>query len=94
MYVTDKILPELPAPSNAKGLIHWLKNNLFSSPINIVITFLGFYLVYKIVPPAIQWALLDATWFAETREECLGEGKGACWAYIGNRTHVDSNLYS
>ena len=85
MYVTDKILPELPAPSNAKGLVYWLKNNLFSSPLNIVITFLGFYLVYKILPPAIQWAFIDATWVAETREECLGEGKGACWAYIGNR---------
>ena len=85
MYVTDKILPELPAPSSAKGLVYWLKNNLFSSSANIVITFLGFYLVYKILPPAIQWIFIDATWVAETREECLGEGKGACWAYISNR---------
>ncbi len=85
MYVTDKILPALPAPSNAKGAVHWLKTNLFSSPINILMTFLGLFIIYKIVPPAIQWAFIDATWVADTREQCLGEGKGACWAYIGNR---------
>ncbi len=85
MYITDKILPELPAPSNAKGFVHWLKSNLFSSPLNIIMTLLGMILIYKIVPPAIQWAFIDATWVADTREECLGEGKGACWAYIGNR---------
>ncbi len=85
MYITDKILPELPAPSSSKGVLHWLKTNLFSSPVNILITFLGLFLIYKIVPPAIQWAFIDATWVADTREECLGEGKGACWAYISNR---------
>ncbi|MCK5812776.1 MAG: amino acid ABC transporter permease [Cocleimonas sp.] len=85
MYVTDKILPELPAPSNSKGVVHWLKSNLFSSPVNIVFTFLGLLLLYKTLPPIIQWAFIDATWVADTREECLGEGKGACWAYIGNR---------
>jgi general L-amino acid transport system permease protein len=85
MYVADKILPELPAPGNAGGVIHWLKSNLFSSPLNILITFLGLFIVYKILPPVIQWAFIDATWVANTREECLGEGKGACWAYIGNR---------
>ena len=85
MYITDKILPELPAPSSSKGVLHWLKTNLFSSPVNILMTFLGLFLIYKIVPPAIQWAFIDATWVADTREECLGEGKGACWAYISNR---------
>ncbi|HIO93594.1 MAG TPA: amino acid ABC transporter permease [Leucothrix mucor] len=85
MYITDKILPELPAPSNSKGLVHWIKTNLFSSPLNILMTFFGLFLIYKIIPPAVQWAFIDATWVADTREECLGDGKGACWAYIGNR---------
>jgi len=85
MYITDKILPELPAPSNTKGLLAWMRGNLFSSPLNIVLTFLGLVLLYKIFPPIIQWAFIDATWVAETREECIGDGKGACWAYIGNR---------
>jgi general L-amino acid transport system permease protein len=85
MYVTDKILPELPAPSNAKGFVYWIKTNLFSSPLNVVITIFGLLLLYKILPPVISWVFIDATWVADTREECLGDGKGACWAYIGNR---------
>ena len=91
MFVTDKILPELPAPSNTKGLVYWLKKNLFSSPMNILLTFLGLFLLYKIVPPFVEWAIIDATWFAETRDVCRGDGKGACWAYIFNR--FDQTMY-
>ena len=85
MFVTDKILPELPAPDNSKGPIHWLKEKLFSSPANTILTFFGLYLVYVIVPPTIQWAFIDATWVADNRDICRGEGKGACWPYITNR---------
>ena len=85
MFVTDKILPELPAPDNSKGPIHWMKEKLFSSPANTVLTFIGLYLLYVIVPPTLQWAFIDATWVAETRDVCRGEGKGACWPYIINR---------
>ena len=85
MFVTDKILPELPAPGNTKGAAHWLKENLFSSPMNILLTFLGLFFLYKIIPPVVEWAIVDATWFAETRDTCRGDDKGACWAYIFNR---------
>ncbi len=85
MFVTDKILPELPAPQNTKGIVHWLKVNLFSSPVNTLLTLFGLFLLYKIIPSAVQWVITDATWVAETRDTCRGEGKGACWAYIINR---------
>ena len=83
MYVTDKILPAQPAPSSSKGGIHWLKENLFSSPLNILMTLFSAYLLYILIPPAIQWTFIDADWFAETRDGCSREG--ACWAYIANR---------
>ncbi|MCK5902370.1 MAG: amino acid ABC transporter permease [Cocleimonas sp.] len=85
MYVTDHILPALPAPSDSKGVLHWLKTNLFSSPINIVLTLLGLLLVYKILPPIIDWVFINATWTADNSAECKGEEKGACWAFISNR---------
>lgn len=91
MYVTDKILPALPAPNDSKGAVHWLKTNLFSSPANIFFTLLGMFLLYKIIPPAIEWAFIDATWSAEAASECKGEGKGACWAFIINR--FDQTMY-
>lgn len=91
MYVTDKILPPLPAPNESKGAVHWLKTNLFSSPLNILFTLLGMFLLYKIIPPAIQWVFIDATWSAEAASECKGEGKGACWPFIINR--FDQTMY-
>ena len=91
MYVTDKILPELPAPSNSKGPMHWMKEKLFSGPVNTILTLLGLYLIYKIVPPVVEWALIDATWTADVRDECRGDGKGACWAYVSNR--FDQTMY-
>lgn len=95
MYVTDKILPELPAPSNSKGIIHWLKVNLFNGPFNTILTLVAVYVIYKVIPPAIEWAFIDATWFAETSAECKlenGDRKdGACWAFITNR--FDQTMY-
>ncbi len=89
MYVTDKILPELPAPSNSKGVVHWLKVNLFNGPINSIFTLLAAYVLYKVLPPAIEWIFIDSIWFAESSDECKlpnGDRKdGACWAFITNR---------
>jgi general L-amino acid transport system permease protein len=71
------------APSSAKGLIHWLKDNLFSTPINTIMTLLGIYILYVIIPPFIQWAYTDATFVGETRADCTGGG--ACWVFVRNK---------
>jgi general L-amino acid transport system permease protein len=34
------------APSNIKGFIRWSKDNLFSTPLNVALTFLGLALVF------------------------------------------------
>ena len=72
---------EREAPSNTKGLIHWLKDNLFSTPSNAAMTLLGFYILYIIIPPFIQWAYTDATFVGETKADCTGGG--ACWVFVG-----------
>ena len=72
--------PDLPPPSLEVGVIGWLRYNLFSSPLNAVLTVLALGLVYILVPPLVQWALIDADWIGETREACSGEG--ACWVFI------------
>ncbi len=72
---------EREAPSNTRGLIHWLKDNLFSTPSNAVMTLLGFYILYIIIPPFIQWAYTDATFVGETRADCTSGG--ACWVFVG-----------
>jgi len=60
----------------------WMRANLFSSPLNTVLTLLSAYLLWLIIPGVIDWAILSAVWVGEGREDCLGEGVGACWPFV------------
>jgi len=81
--------PTLEAPSDTKGLLHWLKDNLFSSPLNTAMTFLGVAFLFWVLPPFIQWAYTDANFVGTTREDCTGDG--ACWVFI--KMKLDMFLY-
>nr|WP_313404928.1 amino acid ABC transporter permease [Pseudomonas sp.] len=75
--------PDLPPPRMSVGAVGWLKANLFSSWFNTLLTLFAIYLIWLIVPPLIQWALIDATWSGSTRADCTSGG--ACWVFIQQR---------
>jgi len=77
------------APANTKGLIHWMRDNLFSSPLNVAMTFLGFAILFWIIPPFIQWAYIDANFAGDTKADCTGDG--ACWVFI--KMKMDMFMY-
>jgi general L-amino acid transport system permease protein len=72
--------PDLSPPASTVGVIGWMRQNLFATPLDIVLTVLAIYLIYLVVPPVIQWAFIDADWVGDTRDACSREG--ACWVYI------------
>ena len=72
--------PDLPPPATSVGVIGWMRKNLFSSPINSLLTLASLYLLFKYVPPVIRWAFLDANWVGSTRDACTNDG--ACWVFI------------
>jgi len=72
--------PDLPPPSNSVGAIGWMRANLISSPLNIILTIIGAYLIYLSVPPVIGWAFINADWTGDTRDACTSSG--ACWVFI------------
>ena len=74
--------PDLPPPLASTGAIRWVRENLFSSPTNIVLTILSLYLLYAIIPPFLNWAVFDAVLDAGSRNECWEKGSGACWAVV------------
>jgi general L-amino acid transport system permease protein len=81
-------LPDLPPPSSTVGPVHWVRENLLSSPANIIMTVLAVWFLYKVIPPALDWFLLDAAFIGENREECKAKAGGACWAFIGERLRL------
>ncbi len=72
--------PDLPPPLTSVGVVGWLRRNLFSTPLNTLLTLGAFYLLYRLMPPMVNWALLDADWFGTGREACSGDG--ACWVFV------------
>jgi len=76
-----KPLPDLAPPFESVGIIGWLKENLFSSKINSILTIAGLFFLWKTVPPLISWTITDATWTLSP-EPCPSGKAGACWTFI------------
>ncbi len=76
-YVSASDEPPLPPPRSERGIVHWMRENLFSSIPNTVLTLLGIAFLVWAIPPIIRWTFIDAVWFGDGREACL-EGTGAC----------------
>jgi general L-amino acid transport system permease protein len=76
-----KPLPSLPAPpSVAPGFLRGMLKTYFGTPLNAALTLLALGLLYAILPPLVNWAVLTATWDGNA-QTCRANG-GACWAFI------------
>ncbi|TEW53314.1 amino acid ABC transporter permease [Psychromonas sp. RZ22] len=68
-----------PAPSTNKGVIFWLRENLFPDVKNTLLTLAGLYFLYTILPPLLNWMIFDATW-SGSKEDIVNSG--ARWIFI------------
>ena len=80
---THVFKPDLPAPALSVGPLGWLRANLFSGGFNTLLTLLGLYLLWLIVPPLLDWAIIKADWVGDSRADCSREG--ACWVFVKER---------
>ena len=84
--------PDLPPPVRTTGIVAWAHQNLFSSPLNIFLTLAGLWLLYSIIPPAVEWAFIKSIWTADSRTECWDKmevpEEAACWAFIKGRLNL------
>lgn len=83
MSTTHHFKPSLPPPAMSVGVAGWLRANLFSSPFNTLLTLVSVWLLWLMVPPALNWAFFDATWSGTSRNDC--SAGGACWVFIQSR---------
>jgi general L-amino acid transport system permease protein len=63
--------------------MRWLRDNLFGSWASTAFTLLLLYLLWKGVPPIIDWAFLDAVWRPDAM--ACRAAEGACWGFIAEK---------
>jgi general L-amino acid transport system permease protein len=61
----------------------WLRENLFSGWASTLLTLFFIAFLLKVVPPAIDWAFLDAVWRPDPK--ACREASGACWGFIAEK---------
>ena len=90
--VRTEMLDAAPPPASQIGILGWLRENLFSSWFNGVLTVMSLIAIIALFGEVLPWTI-KSTWAASSLNECreviglrYGEGTdGACWAVIGER---------
>ncbi|MET4127599.1 ABC transporter permease subunit [Roseovarius sp. MBR-6] len=86
-FVRSHMLPEAPPPAAETGAIKWLRENLFSSVGNSVLTLVSAYVVVMIVISAAPW-FVNGIWDSPSLSACremLDGRTGACFAVLTER---------
>ena len=86
-FVRDTIVPERAPPVTESGVWKWMRENLFSSWFNAIVTALSVYVIYTVVTGFAPW-FTNSVWQAGSLSECrdiLEGARGACFAVITER---------
>lgn len=82
MSVTTHETPPVPTNPASKAWA-WARKNLFSSWTNALLTLLCLWIIWSVIPPALNWLVFQANWLGTTRADCTKDG--ACWVFIHAR---------
>ena len=84
-FVRKKEIPPSPPPMTEVGLIGWLKQNLFSSWFNSILTILSVYFIVIILWDFIPWAY-GGHWNIKSLRVCLDlDHDVACFSVLAAR---------
>lgn len=82
--------PNLPPPAGTTGIVGWVRKNLFSSPLNALLTLSAGYVLYLFLGWAWNWAIAGAVISGEDQTICqLG---GSLQEYESNLERVEWDL--
>lgn len=92
-FVRDKMIPQAAPPASEAGLGKWVRENLFSSWLNVILTVGSLYVLVMVIWRIAPW-VLNSVWNAGSLTECreilAASGVdpavgGACFAVIRDR---------
>ncbi len=78
----ESAVAQMRPPRSTTGPIGWLRQNLFSSWTNTLLTIAGLWIAYEAVSTSVQWAFINATWSGQDGADCTRAGAGACWPFV------------
>ncbi len=86
-FVRTAEIPPSPPPASETGIVKWLRENLFSSWGNTILTLFSFWAIYVILTATVPW-IVNGVWttssLAACREVLQGE-VGACFSVLTER---------
>ena len=85
-YVRTEMLSEQPAPLGQTGVIRWMRENLFSSVGNSILSVLAIAFVIFIGAELLPW-MIQPSWDSGSLRQCIDDPNitGACWGVIRDR---------
>lgn len=86
-FVRDQLIPEAPPPVYETGMVKWLRENLFSSPLNIFLTVVSLWAIYQVILGVAPW-FINGVWSGDSVRDCydiLDGATGACFAVLKER---------
>ena len=86
-FVRETTIPESPPPAAETGAIKWLRQNLFATPANSLLTVAALYVIWVVLSGSLPWifgGLWTTTSLAECREILQGR-TGACFSVLSER---------
>ncbi|MGN6284754.1 MAG: amino acid ABC transporter permease [Afipia sp.] len=85
-FVRQDITEPRHAPVKTTGFARFIRERLFNSPFNIMLTLASALLLWLTIVPTIRFLFVDAVWTGSDRNACLqatvGHPVGACWPFI------------
>jgi general L-amino acid transport system permease protein len=90
-FVRAEMVLAQAAPRSERGVVYWVRTNLFPSWFDAILTVIGLIIIAYTVPPLLRWALIEAQWTGTDRTFCLTATQGgiqpdgwsgACWAFV------------
>ncbi|MGA0429974.1 MAG: amino acid ABC transporter permease [Paracoccaceae bacterium] len=88
-FVRHETLPPSPPPASETGIVKWMRNNLFSSVTNSILTLAALYAIYSILSGSMPW-ILGGIWQAPSLQACreiLAGDSAGCFAVLTERWH-------
>ena len=80
----------MEAVAKLQVCLKWARINLFSSPVNTLLTCACGYLIIMVGIPLVNWLVIEAYWFGTTPADCPDK-TAACWPFI--RVRFDQFMY-